>query len=377
MSFERIRKLRVSLDKILNTYPPAEEIKKQEPVVINNRKIPMGLIKPKLISYYADFDTNKYYEGFAKILIEKFKTFGLDHDVSELESRGDYGVNCLMKPEFILKKITEYKAPLIWMDCDTDFREPFEHFNNITEDIGMATHSGELNGIKASPLYFNYTKGAFRIIREWVVHCRACYDKGITELDHDALKHYVLEALKGSYSTYLLTDNWNDFVHGRYIFNGNSRVEGKMQIHRKVGVSDDIRREYSQNVKFIKIVFESENPAVFKSALSFLDNFSNRLRINFIFSNKLLEESLKNSDFARLEIESGGLVYFNELNFDALAASKSDILIGVNNVKSIEKEWDLKIHSMVDGEENTLYRLNFDDEGKGSIRIKTYKKLWI
>jgi hypothetical protein len=377
MSFEKIRRLRVSLDKIFRSDPPLEEIKNQDPVTVNNREIPMGLIKPKLISYYADFDTNKYYEGFAKILTEKWKSFGLDYDISELESRGNYGVNCLMKPEFILEKITKYKKPLIWMDCDTDFREPFDHFNNITEDVGMATHSGELNGIKASPLYFNYTKGAFRIIREWVVHCRACYDKGIVELDHDALKHYVLDAIKGSYSTYLLTDNWNDFVHGRYIWNGNSKVEGKIQIHRKVGVSDEIRRAYSQDVKFIKVIFESKNSKVFKSALNFLEGFSNRFRFNFIFSETLFDESVDNDDFARLEIESGGLVYFNELNFDSIHAGKGEIIVGVNNVKSIENEWDLKIVSTVDCEENPLYSLNFDDDGKGGIKIKTNKKLWI
>ena len=377
MSFEKIRRLRVLLDKTFNTDSAVKEIKKQEPVVINNKDIPMGLISPKLISYYADFDTNKYYEGFANTLIERFKLFGLNYDVSELESRGDYGVNCLMKPEFILKKITEYKSPLIWVDCDTDFREPFDHFNNIKEDIGMATHSGELNGIKASPLYFNYTKGAFRIIREWVVHCRACYDNRITELDHDALKHYVLDVLRGTYSTYLLTDNWNDFVNGRYIWNGNSKVEGKIQIHRKVGVSDETRRAYSQDVKFFKIIFESKDPEVFKSALSFLDGFSNRFRINFIFSETLLDESVGNEDFTRLEIESGGLVYFNELNFDSTPVGKREIVIEVKNVKSIENEWDLKINSTVDGEENPLYSLNFDDGGKGGIRIKTYKKLWI
>ena len=56
---------------------------------------------------------------------------------------------------------------------------------------------------------------------------------------------------------------------------------------------------------------------------------------------------------------------------------KREIVIGVNNVKSIENEWDLKINSTVDGEENPLYSLNFDDGGKGGIRIKTWKKLWI
>jgi hypothetical protein len=330
-----------------------------------------------IISYYSDFSDNKYYENFANALIERCKNFNLNYDIKNLQSRGNYGVNCLMKPEFILGKIKQYKKPLIWMDCDTDFREPFSHFDGIEEDIGMATHSGDLDGIKASPLYFNYTKGAFRIIREWVVHCRACYDKGIVELDHDALKHYVLDTIKGTYSTYLLSDNWNDFVHGRYISNGNSRVEGKIQIHRKMGVSDEIRRTYSQDVRSIKILFESEDQSVFKSALNFLDKFSNRLRISFIFPEKLLNESINNKDFARLNIESGGLVYFDNSDFHSIFTGKTEIIIGVKNVNDIENEWDLKINSMVDGEENPLYSLNFDDGGMGSIKIKTYKKLWI
>ena len=376
MSFEKVRRLRASLGSILNPIP--KENTRETPMKDITRVVPTGVqMTPRIISYYSDFNDTKYYENFAKILIDRCKLFNLTYDINSLPSRGDYGVNCLMKPEFILDKIKEYKNPLIWMDCDTDFREPFPHFNSVKEDIGMATHSGEIDGIKASPLYFNYTKGAFRIIREWVVHCRACYDKGITELDHDALKHYVLDVLRGTYSTYLLTDNWNDFVHGRYIWNGNSRVEGKMQIHRKVGVSDDTRRAYSQDVKFIRIIFESKNPKVFKSALSFLDGFSNRSRINFIFSGDLLKESLENNDFARLEIESGGLVYFNDYTFDSVPVTKSEIIIGANNVNSIENGWDLKINSTVDGEENPLYSLNFDDGGKGGIKIKTYKKIWI
>lgn len=332
-------------------------------------------VKHNIISYYADYEERKYYEGFAKALIERCKGFGLDYDITEIESRGNYGDNCLMKPEFILEKLKQYKKPLIWMDCDTDFREPFDHFNEVTEDIGMATHTGNIEGIKASPLYLNYTKGAFRIIREWVIHCRECYDNGIVELDHDALKHYVLDTIKGSYSIYLLNNNWNDFVHGRYIWNGNSKVEGKVQTHRQVGVTDDVRRSYSQNAKTFKIIFKSETPEDFKSGLIFLDQFSDRSRINFIFKKKLLAESIDNDDFARLKIESGGLIYFDPSVLDSIEPGKSDIIIEATNVTSIEQDWDLKIISSIDTEQNPLDNLFFDSK-EGGVRIKTYKKLW-
>ena len=374
--FGKIRKVWGPFNKSTNPEQPnpksTEQVQDISPVIIK------GLIKPKIISYYADYEERKYYEGFAKILIEKCNLFGLDYDISEIESRENYGANCLMKPEFILEKLKLYKKPLIWMDCDTDFREPFGHFNEVTEDIGMATHSGELDGIKASPLYFNYTKGSFKILREWVVHCRACYDNRIVELDHDALKHHVLDATRGSYSAYLLTDNWNDFVHGRYIWNGNSRVEGKIQAHRKVAVSDDTRRAYSQDVKFIKVIFESEDldPIVFKSALNFLDRSSNKFRMDFIFSEKILEESSDNDDLNRLVIESGGSVYFNPTNFDSLFAGKIEIIIGVNGVDDIEKDWDSKINIELSLDKNPLNNLNFSGGDGRGIRIKTNKKSW-
>jgi len=377
MSFEKVRRLRISIGNIIKGYQPTNITPETPKSVPDSSDSQICSMTPMVISYYSDFSDNKYYENFASILIEKCKNFNLIYDINELESRGNYGVNCLMKPEFVLDKIKQYKKPLIWMDCDTDFREPFPHFNDVKEDIGMATHSGELDGIKASPLYFNYSKGAFRIIREWVVHCRACYDKGIVELDHDALKHYVLDFLKGTYSTYLLTDNWNDFVHGRYISNGNSRVEGKVQIHRKVGVSDDIRRSYSNDVKSIKLFFESDDEMVFKSALNFLNKFSNRSRISFNFVPSLLDKSKENEIYKSLEIETGGLIYFNNANFDKTSPGKTDVLISIRNVDDIENEWDLKILSLVDGYINPLYELNFIDNGKGQIKIKTQKNIWI
>lgn len=377
MSFEKVRRLRVSIGNILKGYQQETQIEKNQDQISSEDNISGCTMDPMIISYYSDFSDNKYYENFANILKEKCKNFGLTHSIEELQSRGNYGVNCLMKPEFILDKIKQYKKPLIWMDCDTDFREPFPHFNGVKQDIGMATHSGEIDGIKASPLYFNYTKGSFRIIREWVVHCRACYDLGIVELDHDALKHYVLDALKGTYSTYLLTDNWNDFVHGRYIWNGNSRVDGKVQIHKKVGVSDDIRRSYSSGVKQIKLFFESEDESVFQSALNFLNKFSNRSRISFNFHPSLLYKSRENPIYKFLEIESGGVVYFDDTNFSSSQVGKTDVFISVRDVKNIENEWDIKILSMMDGPVNPLYELNFSDNGRGQIKIKTPSKIWI
>lgn len=397
MSFEKFRRLRKPIEKIPEprnnpssssgdptrrppTKPIPTEIKlammaKEAGLQYSDIKEYPEMI-PTIYSYYADFQNNNYYKNFATALIDRCKTFGVKYNISERTSRGSYGANCLMKPEFILEKLTESKSPLIWMDCDTDFRFPFAEFNEVLEDIGMATHSGDLMGIKASPLFFNYTPGAFKIIREWVVHCRSAFIKNIPELDHDALKHYVLPRLRESYSVYLLSKNWNDFVHGKYINNGNSRVEGKMETHKNVQVSDEARSTYSNGVKTMCVYFEQNSEFVFEYALNFLRKFSNYSRINFYLDQKLEELSINSSAFKRLFIESGGNVYFSENKFENHLALPHEIVLESYKVKDIEKDWDLKICTEIENKRNPLHVLNFSDDGLGGIKIKDDFNIW-
>jgi len=297
-----------------------------------NITVQKNLLKPKLISYYADFQPGDYYKNFAITLTQRCIDFGIDYDISELVSNGGYSTNCLMKPEFILEKMIEYKRDILWMDCDTDFREPFAEFNYIVQDIGLATHSGDMDGIKASPILFNYTEGAFRIVREWVVHCNSALRKNVIELDHDALKHYVLEKVKGKYSMFLLSHNWYEFVNGRYIYNGNSAIVGKDVVHKAVqGMSDTERWNLSSDVKTFVLEVKTEGTEGIEKAYNLLMNFSNhsRIRIHLPESSKQIFGHI----VGRLKIESGGEVYYGSPS------------IGINEIHiteniSLEKDWD-------------------------------------
>lgn len=396
MSFERLRRLRKPIEDLFgkpsSVTPPPDSPIRRPPTVpiptevklaqmareqeIEDASITYPEMSPTIYSYYADFQSNNYYKNYATNLIGRCEKFGVKYNISERASRGSYGANCLMKPEFILENLKESKAPLIWMDCDTDFKFPFSEFNNVAEDIGMATHSGDLSGIKASPLYFNYTSGAFKIVREWLVHCRAAFIKDIPELDHDALKHYVLPTLRGKYSTYLLSKNWNDFVHGKYIHNGNSKVDGKMDTHRKVGVDDETRASYSKDVKTLHVYFEEDNEAVFDIALRFLNRFSDYSRLFFYFSQNLEKPSCIYQEFQKLHTESGGNILFTENKFETHSPSSNEVILGIFKVNDIEKDWDLKIIGEIQNKKNPLHVLNFKDGGLGRIRIKDCFNLW-
>jgi hypothetical protein len=191
-------------------------------------------MKTKIVSFYADLDRSTYYSDHAELLKETCIGFNISHDIVKLESRGSYMLNCLAKPQFIKDMMVKHNCPLIWMDCDTMLKEPFTVFDDITEDIGFATHTGCISGIKASPIFFNNTNNFTLIIDEWISACEEGLRSNSVELDHDALKHVVLPKIHKDISIFLIKENYNDYCDGKYIKNGNSHVIGKQEIHRKI-----------------------------------------------------------------------------------------------------------------------------------------------
>ena len=193
-------------------------------------------MKTRIISFYSDFEQNKYYETRANLLKQKCIHFNILHDIVNLESRGSYMLNCLMKPKFIKNMMEKYKEPLIWIDCDTELRQPFSIFDNVEEDIGFATHTGTVEGIKASPIYFNYNKNFNFIIDAWIEQCENGLLNNNYELDHDALKHSVIPKIHDKIKIFLIKENYNDYCNGRYINNGNSVVNGKREVHKMMAI---------------------------------------------------------------------------------------------------------------------------------------------
>jgi hypothetical protein len=333
-SFSKTTKLQS--DSVDPTESPAMEAKPSDFQFLSRirKSTERKSLSPLLISYYSDFRTDGYYRAFAMQLIKKCEEFKINFDISELSPRGGYTANCLMKPEFILDKMMTHKRSIIWMDCDTDFREPFSEFNNLFQDIGLATHSGDMNGIQASPVFLNYTEGSFKIVREWIVHCNSAFENGIPELDHDALKHYVLEKLNGQYSVFLLSDNWLDFVNGKYINNGNSEIPGKDKIHQAVqSLTHQARWNLSKSVKTVVIKISDSEPDPIKLAYSAVLNFSNHSRLKVYLPIQQLTQS--SDEITRLKIESGGELYYGQVSLH-----ENEVLINIDSNSNLQKNWD-------------------------------------
>lgn len=349
---------RISKEQLANRFSPRKQIEKtnlktEENVILEKKEeisgisllieqqknLPMEVMKHKIVTYYSDFTEDRYYEKFANLLKEKFKTFNIPYLIEKKESKGSYMANCLMKPKFILEKLIEAKSPIIWMDCDTNLIRPFSVFNETIEDIGLATHSGDINGIKASPLFFNYTEGAFLIIREWILHSNWSQYKRIPELDHDALKHWVLPSLTGRVSLKILSDSYKDYCNGGYIQNGNSVVPGKIETHKKtMSLGDANRSNITSEALDVIFILSLENTDI---------------------SIDLAKEILfKSSGFFR--------VYFQIDGFNIELESHKDLWIlsggRINTVKSDSKKIDIKEKTDIVFEWDRIFIEKFNKE---------------
>jgi len=192
-------------------------------------------MKTKIISFYADIEGKTYYSDCARELKQRLETFNLNYELIELESSGDYMRNCLKKPGFMLSKLEEKNEPLLWMDIDTDFRSPFSNFDNCSHDIGFCSDTGDIEGIKATPIYLNYTQNSINFLKRWNEECLKALNEQRTELDHDIIKYILLPEFNGKIKIKVLSENYMDFYNGKHIKSRLSKNFSTKRIaHKKI-----------------------------------------------------------------------------------------------------------------------------------------------
>lgn len=150
-------------------------------------------MKTKIISFYIDKNGETYYTDHYNRLIKNLKKINnANYDISSLSGIQDYRSVCLYKPKFILKKLCEYKAPLLWLDIDSYVHKSlqfFDTFNDMDVDFVYSTAAPDKGPCRASPLYFNYTSKAIQMIEDWANRCEDHLKNKPQEqkFDHDIL----------------------------------------------------------------------------------------------------------------------------------------------------------------------------------------------
>jgi hypothetical protein len=178
------------------------------------------------ISYYTG---NQYYRAASESLKKSCESLGLNIHMENVKDLGAYWKNTLYKPSYILDKILEFKKDVVWIDADTQLFSAPHDLREWKSDILFASHTGELSGIKASPLGFKNNSRSIEFLKDWSGTCLNKIKSGDVDFDHDVLKYEIMQKYVGKISAEILgsSGRYIDYTDGSIIMNGISRVPDK------------------------------------------------------------------------------------------------------------------------------------------------------
>jgi len=202
--------------------------------------------EPLFISFFTG---DPYYKECAISLERDLSQLGIESEIEEKNNLGFYWKNTLQKPEFILNKVMKHQRDLVWIDVDTRIFSYPDKLKSWNSNIILASHTGTLEGIKASPIGIKYNQSSISFLEKWTQVSNERIAKNEIDLDHDLMKYEILPEFIGKISIELIEkDGFNpsDFTDGRVIKNGASRVKGKGREMNMV-ISKNRRRSHNFN----------------------------------------------------------------------------------------------------------------------------------
>ena len=201
-------------------------------------------MKTEIVSFYCDIGDKTYYSDHARRLRINCNEHNMPHDIRELPSLGEYRLNCLAKPKFILDVLMEKKKPFVWMDVDSILHDELKVFDEMEGncDIGFAYQAIisnlNLSMPKASPIYVSYNELVIEFLNFWITSCEENI-KSTTQrkvFDHEILMAFVLPI---NYAIWPGTKLPEGFPMKSMITMGISDNESKEQSLREMGLSQE------------------------------------------------------------------------------------------------------------------------------------------
>jgi len=156
-------------------------------------------MKTEIVSFYCDVDNRTYYSDHSRRLRINCNENNIPHDVRELPSRGEYRLNCLAKPKFLLDVLLEKKKPFIWLDVDSLIHAELSVFDELEDKCDVAfAYQGfpphvNANHPKASPIYLTYKDIVIEFLKFWIDCCEEnIKNPRVKVFDHEILMSNVL-----------------------------------------------------------------------------------------------------------------------------------------------------------------------------------------
>lgn len=206
---------------------------------------------PPFISFHTG---SPYFISCAERLVGQIRHLGGHIIMDTIPDKGYYWKNTLSKPSFILGKLRELQRDLIWIDADTEFLAYNDCMKSWESDLVGASHTGDLHGIKASPLCIKYNERTLELFRVFSQVSNERISSNNVDLDHDLLKFEILPQFVDKISVDLLQCSGQavDYTDGRFIRNGISRVMNKGPETRLVMTKNE-----SRNTHFLSLTLEN------------------------------------------------------------------------------------------------------------------------
>lgn len=214
-------------------------------------------MQTEIISFYCDIDGSTYYSDNASRLIEECKNLKIPFDFRKINSHGDYRLNCLRKPKFILSVLEEKKKPIVWLDIDSKIHKQldvFDKFVNLHVDLGFSyfeTDKTKINVMqpKASPIFCNYNEKVINFLKMWLRECEKTLKSEERFFDHEILMFRVLPFFVSQMSIGCLPLSYCVWP-GRCppdidpyitmgIADGKSKEKNIRELAEKIGMSED------------------------------------------------------------------------------------------------------------------------------------------
>jgi hypothetical protein len=127
--------------------------------------------KYTVISYYTD-----EYKPNAEALKQTVEDVGLDTvHIEHRESLDSWEKNCQQKANYILDKLNELDADVLWVDADARFQHYPTLLDNLPTDTDIAVNYRDGRLISAT-VYFKNTPKVKQVVKEWVDMQQDTYD---------------------------------------------------------------------------------------------------------------------------------------------------------------------------------------------------------